>query len=318
MDSSPISSDSHLDHTSGLFYKLPFQNAVTAGMGWDKILCEILHSKPSMPYHAYEEIASAYAEILQLLEASNGSLVGLYYRSDLKQILSTAEYFVQYSKRHQSLKLGKVLSTGRGVRSTVEGIVDCTAARQTKIETEISLLRDQMGLEQRYKDFDNRRLLEVIAQVSKILAEVSIAILVCLTVLAVALPSYWKFIISKAVFALAIGTVACFGFDVSKLMQKVAFTVQNLYMHYFLFIWAWNDFAYLIQIAETDPTGVSDLQDAQSFLWSFENSFVYHHRERLQSLQMRISASPTYNAKEEAWFWHSISNGEPFRKRKTA
>ncbi|KAK0237073.1 hypothetical protein EDD85DRAFT_835988 [Armillaria nabsnona] len=317
MTSLPTSSDPHLDPTSGLFYEPPFQNAITAGMGWDKTLCEILHSEPPMPYCAYEEIASAYAEILQLLEASHGNLVGLYYRSDLKQMLSTAEYFVQYSKRHQALKLGKVLGANRGSPHGIDGIVDCTGDRQTKIETEISLLRDQTGLEQRYKDFDNRRLLEFIARVSKILAEVSIAILVCLTVLAVALPWHWKFIISKAVFALAIGAVACFGFDVSKRMQKVAFTVQNLYMHYFLFIWAWNDFAYMIQIVETDPNGIPDLQAAKRFLSSFEHSFVWG-REKLRLLQMRISASPAYSTKDETGFWHSIGSGEPFWKRKIA
>ncbi|KAK0476163.1 hypothetical protein IW261DRAFT_1492316 [Armillaria novae-zelandiae] len=317
MDSSPIPSDPKPDCTSGLFYEPPFQNAITAGTGWDKVLCEILHSKSRMSYHAYEEIASAYAEVLQLLEASNGSLVGLYYRSDLKQILSTAEYFVQYSKRHQSLKFGKVLGAGWSSIPIGDGIVDCTGTHQTKIKTDISLLRDQTRLERRYKDFDNRRLLEFITRVSKILAEVSIAMLVCLIVLAVALPWYWKFIISKAVFALAIGTVACFGFDVSNRMQKVALTVQNLYMHYFLFIWAWNDFAYLIQIAETDPTGVSDLEDARNFQHVFAASFV-GRREKLQRLQMRISVSPAYLTKKEAGLWRSIGRGKPFWKRRTA
>ncbi|KAK0189550.1 hypothetical protein F5146DRAFT_1051509, partial [Armillaria mellea] len=311
MDSSPTSSD---PHPTGLFYEPPFQNAITAGTGWDKILCEILHSEPPMPYRVYEEIASAYAEILQLLEASNGSLVGLYYRSDLKQILSTAEYFVQYSKRHQALKLGKVLGAYRGL-PIGDGVVDCTGAHQTKIKTEISELRDRTGLEQRYKEFDNRRLLEFITRVSKILAEVSIAILACVTVLAVALPWCWKFIISKAVFALAIGAVACFGFDVSKRMQKVASTIQSLYMHYFLFIWAWNDFACLIQIAETDPTGVPDLEAAKRCLSSFEFSFVGDHK-KLRLLQMRMSASPAYTTKEEPRFWHSVGSGGRYWKRK--
>ncbi|KAK0474132.1 hypothetical protein EDD18DRAFT_274518 [Armillaria luteobubalina] len=129
------------------------------------------------------------------------------------------------------------------------------------------------------------------------MAEVSIAIRVCLTILTAALPWHWKFIISNAVLIFTIGTVAYFGmplfsiqfqlhpfdpsgFDASKRMQKVASTDQNLYMHYFVFDWAWNEFAYLIQIAEKDLTGVSNLHDAKNFISSFEQSFIYR-REKL-------------------------------------
>ncbi|KAK0436776.1 hypothetical protein EV421DRAFT_1106440 [Armillaria borealis] len=218
MTSSPTSSDSNLDPTSGLFYEPPFQNAITAGMGWDKNLCGILHSKFPMSYSAYKEIASAYAEILQLFEASNSNLVGFYYRSDLKQILSSLEYFVHYSKLDRgALRDGQLFDYIRNP-STRNGVANYDAdtrcqskTMSSKIETGISLLRDRTGLEQRYKDFDNRRLLGFITRVSMILAEISIAIFVCMIVLAVALPWHWKFIISKAAFALAIGAVAYIG-----------------------------------------------------------------------------------------------------------
>ncbi|KAK0436682.1 hypothetical protein EV421DRAFT_1102775 [Armillaria borealis] len=215
MSSSPTSSDPHLDPTSGLFYEPRFQNAITSGTGWDKNLCEILHSKFPMPYCAYKEMASAYAEILQLFEASNGNLVGFYYRSDLKQILSTLEYFVHYSKLHrEALRDGQLFyniryPSARSGEENYDADTRCQSkTMSSKIETGISLLRDRTGLEQRYKDFDNRRLLGFITRVSMILAEISIAMFVCMIVLVVALPWHWKFIVSKAAFALAIGAVA--------------------------------------------------------------------------------------------------------------
>ncbi|PBK79593.1 hypothetical protein ARMGADRAFT_1069370 [Armillaria gallica] len=332
MTSSPNSSNSHLDTTSELFYEPPFQNAITAGTGWDKNLRRILHSKSPMRYSSYKEIASAYAEILQLFEGSNDSLLGFYYHSDLKQMLSTAEIFVQYSKWHQEappLKYGDLrnaVNNGWSRRNIVDfdaNIRHQSNAMSSKIETEISLLRDRTGLEQRYKashdsiiDFDNRRLLGFIARVSMILAEISTAIFVCMTILAMALPWHWKFIISKAVFALPIGAVACIGLDLSKRVQRFTLAVQTLYMHYFLFIWGWNDLKVLLtHVAQPEGLKISDLQDAQKFLYSFQNSFL-ENEEELQLLQMRISASPEYSTKEEQGFWHSI--GEPYWKRKIA
>ncbi|PBK69582.1 hypothetical protein ARMSODRAFT_168816 [Armillaria solidipes] len=189
----------------------------------------------------------------------------------------------------------------------------------SKIETGISLLRDRTGFEQRYKDFDNRRLLGFITRVSMILAEVSIAIFVCMIVLAVALPWHWKFIISKAAFALAIGAVAYIGFDVSKRMQRFTLAVQTLYMHYFLFIWGWNDLkAFLTHAAKSEGQTASDLQDARYFLSLFQSSFL-GKEEELQLLQMQISAaSPAYSSKEELGVWQSIGSREPFWKRKIA
>ncbi|KAK0447840.1 uncharacterized protein EV420DRAFT_1567861, partial [Desarmillaria tabescens] len=168
-----------------------------------------------------------------------------------------------------------------------------------KLKPEISLLRDRTGLEQQYKNFDNRRLLIFITCVSKILAEVSIALFACTTLLAMVLPWHWRFIISKAGLALAIGAIAYLGFDVSKRMQRYVLAVQNLYMHHFLFIWGWNDLkACLTHIAEKDVP-VSDLQDMRNFVWSFQSSFL-GKEEELQRLQTQISASLTYDTKK--WF----------------
>ncbi len=74
-------------------------------------------------------------------------------------MLSTAEIFVQYSKWHQEappLNLGDLLGAVNNL--SYRNIVDLDAnirhqsnAMSSKIETEISLLRDRTGLEQRYK-----------------------------------------------------------------------------------------------------------------------------------------------------------------------
>ncbi|KAK0447825.1 uncharacterized protein EV420DRAFT_1751041 [Desarmillaria tabescens] len=306
MTSSPTSSDTHLDGIDRPFYEAPFQNTITSGTGWDKTLRKILHSKYAMQYSSYKEIVSAYAEILELFEASNSNLVGSHYRSYLKQILSTAEIFVQYSKWYQeALPLGQLSNdiqqpvwNGRDISEFDANMRRQSKNMSSKIETEISLFRDLTGLEQRYKEFDNRRLLGFITRVSKIMAEISIAIFVCMTVLAVALPWHWKFIISEAVFALAIGAVPYLGFDVSKRMQRFGFAVQNLYMHYFLFIWGWNDLrAFLTYIAESDGP-VSGLKVVSEFLRAFQNSFCGGEDE-LQLLQVRISASLAYGTKED-------------------
>ncbi|KAK0436781.1 hypothetical protein EV421DRAFT_1106512 [Armillaria borealis] len=325
MTSSPTSSDPNLDPTSGLFYEPPFQNAITAGTGWDKNLCGILHLKSTTShYSAYREIASAYAEILQLFEASNSNLVGFYYRSDLKQILSTAEYFVHYIKWHRedALHVGQLFDNLR-YPSTCNGVGDYTNARRQsktispKIETEISLLRRRTGLEQRYKGFDNRMLLEFITRVSMIMTEISIAIFVCMTILVIALPWHWNFIMSRAtVLALTIGAVAYFGFEVSKRIQRVALAVQTLYMHYFLFIWAWNDLkVFLTHVAlETDDSAIQKQQDLPSFVSSFQNSFC-GKEEELLLLQMRISASPAYSTKEDPKFWWPIGSESSGRRK---
>ncbi len=75
-------------------------------------------------------------------------------------MLSTAEIFVQYSKWHQEappLNYGHLLNAVNNGWSR-RNIVDFDAnirhqsnAMSSKIETEISLLRDRTGLEQRYK-----------------------------------------------------------------------------------------------------------------------------------------------------------------------
>ncbi|PBK79587.1 hypothetical protein ARMGADRAFT_119309 [Armillaria gallica] len=315
MTSSPNSSNSHLDTTSELFYEPPFQNAITAGTGWDKNLCGILHFKsPVSHYSAYKEIASAYAEILRLFETSNSNPVGFYYRSDLKQILSTAEYFVRYIKWHreEALHIGRLFSI---VRNMSTGARPRNKTMSPKIETQISLLRQRTGLEQRYKDFDNRRLLEFITRVSMIMTKLSVAIFVCMTILVIAFPWHWNFIMSRAaMLALAIGAVAYIGFDVSKRVQRVALAVQTLYMHYFLFIWAWNDLkAFLTHVAETDDS-VLQKQDLQSFVSSFQDSF-YGKEEELLLLQMRISASPAYSTKQDrVKFWWPIGR-EPSGRR---
>ncbi|PBK69587.1 hypothetical protein ARMSODRAFT_1084876 [Armillaria solidipes] len=326
MTSSPTSSDSNLDSTSGLFFEPPFQNAITAGMGWDKNLCGILHLKfPTSHYSAYREIASAYAEILQLFEASNGNPVGFYYRSDLKQILSTAEYFVHYIKWHreEALHVGQLFDNIRCPLPPFSGVPNYTDARRhsktisPKIETEISLLRQRTGLEQRYKDFDNRRLLEFITRVSMIMTEISIAIFVCMTILVIAFPWHWNFIMSRAtVLALTIGAVAYFGFEVSKRIQRVALAVQTLYMHHFLFIWAWNDLkVFLTHVAlETDDSAIQKQEDLPNFVSSFQNSFCGKEDELLL-LQMRISASPAYSTKEDPKFWWPIGSESSGRRK---
>ncbi|KAK0200835.1 hypothetical protein DFS33DRAFT_1081087 [Desarmillaria ectypa] len=308
MTSSPTSSNPPLDPTSGPFYEAPFQNTITAGTGWDKNLCEILHSKSPMPYSAYKEISSAYAELLHMLETSNGSLVGSHYHSDLKQILSTAENYVRYSKWYQEESPSDYRKLFGDIRNSLpcgQDNVDFSKFRHqskimsSKIETEISLLRDRTGLEQQYKNFDNRTLLGFTTRVSKILAEASIALFACITLLAVVLPWHWKFIIHKAGFALAIGAIAYLGFDVSKRMQRHVLAVQILYMHYFLLIWGWNDFkALLDRIAESEGP-LSDMQDVGIFLWSFQKSFL-GQEEELQRLQMQISASLTYDTKKSS------------------
>ncbi|KAK0220414.1 hypothetical protein IW262DRAFT_1556641 [Armillaria fumosa] len=296
MTSLSTSSKSLLDPTSGPFYEALFQGTITAGMGWDKNLCRILHQKSPMPYSIFKEIASAYAELLHLLETSNGSLVGLHYRSNLKQILSTAEIFVCFSEwddEHLPLSLLNDSICRIPYGATITNLSKFRRQFQTmsaKIETEISLLRDKMGLERQYKDFDKRRLLTFITCVSKILAEVSIALFTCMTLLAVVLPWHWRLIISKAGFALAIGAVAYLGFDASKRIQRYVLAVQNLYMHYFLFVWGWNDLkACLTHIAETaKDVSSSDLQ----FLRIFQASFG-RKEEELRRLQMQISTSLT-------------------------
>ncbi|KAK0447838.1 uncharacterized protein EV420DRAFT_1767425 [Desarmillaria tabescens] len=309
MTTSTTSSKPPLAPTPGPFYEASFQNTITAGTGWDKNLSEILHSKFRMPYSASKEIASAYAELLHILETSDGSFVGFYYRSDLKQILSTAENYVRFSKWYREdspVDYRELVNEIRRVPSRPnQDIVDFSKFRNQsktmswKIETEISLLRDGAELEQRYKDFDKRRLLAFIICVSKILAEVSLALFAFTTLLAVVLPWHWRFIISKAGLALAIGAIAYLGFDVSKRMQRYVLAVQNLYMHHFLFIWGWNDLkACLTHIAEKDVP-VSDLQDMRNFVWSFQSSF-FGKEEELQRLQMQISASLTSDTKK--WF----------------
>ncbi|KAK0447828.1 uncharacterized protein EV420DRAFT_861638 [Desarmillaria tabescens] len=296
MTSLPTSSKPPLDPTSRPFYEAPFQTVITAGTGWDKNLREILHSRSPTPYSAYKEIASAYAELLRMLETSNGSLVGFHYRSDLKQILSTAEHLVRYSKWYPE---DMPLNIGQLSNDVCNG-VDISKFRHqsrtmsSKIETEISLLRDRTGLEQHYKKCDNRRLLGFITRASKILAGVSFVLFACITLLALVLPWYWKFIIYKAGFALVIGAVAYLGFDVSKRMQRYVLAVQTLYMHYFLLIWGWNDIkALLSRIAESEGP-LSDQQDVYFFLQAFRGSFLVQEGE-LQHLQIQISASLTYN-----------------------
>ncbi|KAK0494580.1 hypothetical protein EDD18DRAFT_1355324 [Armillaria luteobubalina] len=298
MTSLPTSSKLPLDPTSGPFYEAPFQSTITAGTGWDKNLCGILHRKSPMPYSAFKEIASAYAELLHMLETSNGSLVGLHYRSNLKQILSTAENFICFSEWHDEPSSLRLLSDIRNCLPywyAMARLSECRHQSKTtssKIETEISLLRDKMGLERQYKDFDNRRLLTSITCVSKILAEVSIALFTCMILLAVVLPWHWKFIISKARFALAIGAVAYLGFDTSKRIQRYVLAVQNLYMHYFLFIWGWNDLkACLTLIAEMEKDiPISDRTDMEAFIESFQASFL-EERGELRRLQTQISVS---------------------------
>ncbi|KAK0459939.1 hypothetical protein IW261DRAFT_1614917 [Armillaria novae-zelandiae] len=292
---SPTSSKPLLGPTSRPFYGAPFQSTITAGTGWDKNLCRILHQKSPMPYSAFKEIASAYAELLSMLEISNGSLVGLHQHSNLKQILSTAEIFICFSEwddEHSPLSLLNNINSfsymgGAAVHSKFRHRYQTTSS---KIETTISLLRDKMGLERQYKDFDNRRLLTFITCVSKILAEVSIALFTCMTLLAVVLPWHWKFFISKAGFALAIGAMAYLGFDASKRIQRYVLAVQNLYMHYFLFIWGWNDLkACLTHMAETEND--VPLLDPE-FLQTFQALF-FGEKEELQRLQTQISVSLT-------------------------
>ncbi|KAK0436676.1 hypothetical protein EV421DRAFT_1102693 [Armillaria borealis] len=204
----------------------------------------------------------------------------------------------------------------------MNGVAHYTDARHqsktmsSKIETEISLLRRRAGLEQRYKDFNNRRLLESITRVSMIMTEISIAIFVCMTILVIAFPWHWNFIMSRAaVLALAIGAVAYFGFDVSKRIQRVALAVQTLYMHYFLFIWAWNDLkVFLTHVAETDDNAIQKQQDSPNFVLSFQNSFC-GKEEELLLLQMRISASPAYSTKEDPKFWWPIGSESSGRRK---
>ncbi|KAK0447831.1 uncharacterized protein EV420DRAFT_861690 [Desarmillaria tabescens] len=303
MTSLPTSSKPTLDPTSEPFYEAPFQTTITAGTGWDKNLYKILHSKSPMPYSAYKEIVSAYAELLRMLETSNGSLVGLHYRSDLKQILSTAENYVRYSEWDAENTIGALSSYVHYSIPRGQDTVDFSKFRHqckilgSKIETEILLLRDGTGLEQQYENFDNRRLLGFITRVSKILAQVSIVVFTCMILLAVVLPWHWNFIMYKAGFALAIGALAYLGFDVSKRMQRYVLAVQTLYMHYFLLIWGWNDIkAMLNRIAESEGP-LSGMQGVHSSLQAFQQSFLGQDGE-LQRLQMQISASLTYDTEK--------------------
>ncbi len=136
-----------------------------------------------------------------------------------------------------------------------------------------------------------------------IMAELSIAIFVCITILVIAFPWHWNFIMSRAaMLALAMGAVAYIGmfssfirnrssitvpfsgFDVSKRIQRVALAVQTLYMHYFLFIWAWNDLkAFLTHVAKTDDS-VRQEQDLRTFVSSFQDSVRHPILEPTSSL----------------------------------
>ncbi|KAK0436775.1 hypothetical protein EV421DRAFT_1106435 [Armillaria borealis] len=101
-------------------------------------------------------------------------------------------------------------------------------------------------------------------------------------------------------------------------MQRFTLAVQILYMHYFLFIWAWNDLkAFLTRIAESDASPVSDVLDAREFLQAFRYSF-FGKEESLELLQMRISASPAYGTKGEPGFLQSIGGAASFGRRKIA
>ncbi len=67
-------------------------------------------------------------------------------------------------------------------------------------------------------------------------------------------------------------------------MQRFTLAVQTLYMHYFLFIWGWNDLkVFLTHVAQPEGLKMSDLQDAQNFLYSFQNS-VKHPNDPTSNL----------------------------------